>query len=81
LNAWIVIAGRCQKTEETTPACSVIKKTNELDQKLTKRQKTKVKMKSQCAISLKANRGLHLHHFITFINTRKREGEKRGDNT
>lgn len=36
-------------------------------------------MKSQCAVSLQANRGLYLHHFITFISTREREGEQRGD--
>lgn len=57
----------------------MIKKTNELDQKLSKRQKTKLKMKSQGSVSLQANEGLYLHHFIIFISTREREGDQRGD--
>lgn len=50
LNAF-VITDRCQKKiknkiEENTPACTAIKKTDELDQKLSGKQK--FEMKNQC---------------------------------
>lgn len=58
----------------------MIKKTNKLDQKRAERQKTWVKLKRQHAGSLWANRGLHLHFFVTFISTMEGEGEQRGNN-
>lgn len=56
------------------------KEKNKLDQKMAEREKTWVKLKSQCAGSLWANRGLYLHFFVTFISTRERESEHRGNN-
>lgn len=72
LNAF-VITDRCQKKkkkiEENTPACTAIKKTDELDQKLSGKLRWKI------SASLKANRGLRLHCF----STNEREGEQRGE--
>lgn len=36
-------------------------------------------MKSQCSVSLQADRGLYLHYFITLVSTRGKEGKQRGD--